>query len=80
MKYYIICQDAGSILAIHKTKDSAAYCFQSIINKGDVERFLYMQEIDTDGHGMTTSERILFTYSKLLPMIIRQTELPPASD
>jgi hypothetical protein len=70
MKYFIICQDAGSILAIHKTKDSAEHCFRSIINKGDFDRFLYLQEMDTDGYGMTKNEATLLTYSKISPLII----------
>ncbi len=80
MKYYIICDDTDRIMAIHKIYESAAYCFQSIINKGDFDRFLYIRMIDTDDHGLTIKEQTMMTYSKHLPMIIRPTEPPPASE
>ena len=80
MKYYMICSDAESIIAIHKVQDSALHCFQSIISKGDFECFLYLRQIETDGNGLAIKEITMLTYSKNLPTIrqadpiIRQAE------
>ena len=70
----MICNETERVMAIHRIQDSALCCFQSIINKGEFERFLYLRQIETDDNGLAKKEHTLLTYSKQLPMIIRQVE------
>ena len=69
MKYYMICSDTESIVAIHKVQDSALHCFQSIISKGNFKHFLYLRQIETDENGLAIKEITMLTYSKNLPTI-----------
>lgn len=68
MKYYLICDASSSVIAIHKTADSAVACFHKLCTP--VTRFVSLIRLLTDDYGITVSDTLLLTYSNRYAMTI----------
>jgi hypothetical protein len=86
MRNYLIRDNENNILAIHKTPDSARFCFKKLTEKEDLPPFIYIQELETNDYGVVVRTDILATFSKVYSVILTEGDdettsmQSPASD
>lgn len=75
--YYIIYDkppDERRILAIHRVFESAATCFNKLMNSGDYTRVVQLWQVQTNEFGYAVKEVPLYTFSKQLNLLINHTQ------
>ena len=65
MRYYVIRDEDGRILYIHKIGDSAMTCFIALCVREDfVGEKVELVGIETDGFGKVVMERVMYMFIK----------------
>jgi hypothetical protein len=76
MLYYLICDNENRIFAIHKTPESARFCFKRLTELTDSPPFIHLIEMESNEIGVITRHATLATYSKSSSVIV----LPEGDD